>query len=196
LLVPALAALATGRKAGRGLSAPQRNTRLGAVITVVVLAAIVAFPVRKRLLAAWYADLGAVEMARVELAGFPTGEFEDGSRAADMAPAEALFQKALAYNQEDVTANHRLGLIALLRRDFPKAQAYLEVAQTGDPRHRGVEKNLAYCYVWNGQFDQAQRLLQDIPEGGQELEVYTWWWGTQGRPDLATRAEEMVRRLE
>jgi hypothetical protein len=55
---------------------------------------------------------------------------------------------------------------------------------------------LGYDYVWLGQFDRAASLLARIPEAGDELGVYAWWWGTQGREDLAERAAQMAVRLE
>jgi hypothetical protein len=51
-------------------------------------------------MAAWHANLGAVEMARIELADFPSGQWEDGKGAALLAPAEGYFLQALAYNPE------------------------------------------------------------------------------------------------
>ncbi|MEK7327524.1 MAG: hypothetical protein AAB217_19945, partial [Chloroflexota bacterium] len=61
--------------------------------------------------------------------------------------------------------------------------------------HRGVRKVLGYAYVWQGQLDRAAALLSDIPEAKSEMDTYSWWWGTQGRDDLAAQAAAMVERL-
>jgi tetratricopeptide (TPR) repeat protein len=169
--------------------------RLIGIALALIAATILAFIFRFPLLSAWDANIGAVQMARTELADFPSGKWDDGSRASQLASTEALFQKSLELDPMNVTANYRLGLIHMLRRDFPQALSYLEKAYTTAPGHRGVQKNLAYTFVWVGQLDRAQRLLRGIEEGQRELEVYTWWWTTQGRPDLAKQAEEMLVRL-
>ena len=39
-------------------------------------------------------------------------------------------------------------------------------------------------------------LLQAIPETGEEMKVYNWWWETQGRNDLAFNAANMVQIFE
>jgi hypothetical protein len=89
------------------------------------------------------------------------------------------------------TANHRLGLIAMYRRDFRSAVGFLETAHDQSPGHRGVTKALGLCHVWLGQFDKAQATLEAIPEAGHELGVYSWWWQIHGRGDLTEYASAM-----
>lgn len=178
-----------------GLSPTARRRWLWAGAAVVAALLVAAVATRSTWLAAWHADLGAVDMARVELRGFPSGSFDDGRRVGELAAAEARFQAALAYDPANRTANHRLGLIYLLRRDFPAACAYLEQARAVDGGHRGVQKSLGYCYAWAGQPDRAAPLLADIPEARDELGNYAFWWREQGRPDLAAHAEATAARL-
>jgi tetratricopeptide (TPR) repeat protein len=175
-----------------------RDQRLIIMATAVTCAAIliVLYGYRQPLRAAWYADLGAVRMAQTELAGFPSGKWTDDFQLEELKPAERLFEQALRHDERNRTANHRLGLIALGRREFPTAVSYLENAYQADQRHRGIWKALGYSYVWAGQFDQAMVMLAQIPEASDELTVYIWWWGTQDRKDLAQRAATMVKRLE
>jgi lipopolysaccharide biosynthesis regulator YciM len=134
-------------------------------------------------------------MARQELADFPFDDWADLHATADHSISESLFQDSLRYNPGNRTANHRLGLIAMQGGDFTSAALYLEAALQADPNHRGIIKNLGYCYVWLGQPDQARILLQQIPEAHQEMRVYNWWWEAQGRSDLAVKAEEMSQLL-
>jgi predicted Zn-dependent protease len=134
-------------------------------------------------------------MSQVQLSDFPSGAWSDGRIAGDLGHAQSTFEQVIAIDPANRTANHRLGLIAMLRRDYPVAVGYLEAAYRQDPGHRGVVKNLGYAYVWAGQYDLAQGVLASIPEAKKELGIYNWWWGTMGRMDLAQNAEHMVQRL-
>jgi O-antigen ligase len=154
------------------------------------------FAIGDSLLSTWYADLGAVHMSQTELADFPSGRWDDGSQVAALTSAEGLFQKALQLNPNNRTAHYRLGLIAMLRRDFPVALAHLEKAHHLDPAHRGIRKSLGYTYVWAGQLDLAKQVLAQISEAQQELDVYIWWWRAQSRPDLSAQAKEAALILE
>lgn len=199
LVLPGMAVAAVrlpGRctRPARRVRVPQRALAIGAALAIALAA--LGLRLRQPILAAWTANLGAVEMARVELADFPTGAWDDGRDLPRLAGAEGLFWQALQRHPFNRTANHRLGLIAMLRRDFPAAVARLEVARRADPAHRGIAKALAYSYVWAGQFDQALDLLPQIPEARDELAVYPWWWGTQGREDLSANAGAALARLE
>jgi hypothetical protein len=144
----------------------------------------------------WYADLGAVKMANMELAGFPTNEWAGVEMALKLDEADASLHSSLQIDPVNRTANHRLGLISMLRTDFDSASVYLEAAYKQTPKHRGIIKSLGYCYVWSGKMDEAQALLVEIPEAKEELGVYAWWWGTQGRDDLTEKASIMSSQLE
>ena len=151
---------------------------------------------RRSLAAAWFANLGAVAQQRIDLAGGMSGEWRVGAGQALMSQAEPYFQRAVQYQPSNRAAAYRLGLIALVQREFRPASAWLEQAYQADPNHRGVIKALGFTYVWLGDFDSAESMLVSIPEAESELSVYVWWWGTQGRPDLSRRAREMVSRLQ
>jgi hypothetical protein len=183
-----------GVQHGLGISVvPSR----GAIIIAVLFAvAGLAYLSRRVLLASWYTNLGAVEMARVELAGWPSNAWDDGRHVAALAPASDMFQRALSSNPENRTAQHRLGLVAMLRREYDDAVVHLEAAYDQDEGHRGIVKSLGYSYVWAGDLEKAVGQLAEIPEARDEMDVYSWWWGTQGRDDLAEQARSMVSRLD
>jgi tetratricopeptide (TPR) repeat protein len=174
-----------------------RYQRLMMVAAAVACAAvlIVVYAYRQPLLAAWYADLGAVEMAKIQLAGFVPGGRAGDYDVAELEGAERLFKQALRHDSGNRTANHRLGLIASDWRDFSAAVSYLEAALRADQNHRGIRKALGFNYVWSGQLDQAMPLLVDIEEARTHIGWYAWWWGTQDRDDLAERSAAMEERL-
>lgn len=143
----------------------------------------------------WYANLGAVQLAQVELDGFPNNGWHTLAIVPRLEEPTITLQTSLQLDPQNLTANHRLGLIYMLQRDFSLAAHYLEKAYHLSPNHRGITKALGYCYVWLGEYDRAWFFLAQIPESSDELDVYTWWWGTQGREDLAEKAALMIARL-
>ena len=165
---------------------------IGSVVAVIVILALSL----NKIIPLWYANLGAVRMSQVELKDFPRNEWLTSEIVPHLEPADTTLQSALQYEPNNQTANYRLGLIAMLRQDFKTAAVNLETAYQQVPNHRGIVKNLGYCYVWLGDMDRAQTLLDRIPEAQHEMEIYIWWWGTQGRPDLSEKASKMASRLD
>jgi O-antigen ligase len=161
----------------------------------VLVIAIIVFNLN-RIPTLWYANLAAVQMSRVELAGFPKGKWDDARLIPQLHPAEASLHSALQANPYNPTANYRLGLISMLRQDFESAAKELEITYKQLPGHRGVIKNLGYCYVWLGDMEHADTLLVKIPEARGELNVYVWWWKLEGRADLSERASLMISRMK
>ena len=106
-----------------------------------------------------------------------------------------LFHQSLSVDTGNFTAHYRLGLIDMLAWNFSAAQSHLEKALAIQPGHRGVRKELGYCYTWTGNFKQAIPLLKRIPETSDELTFYSWWWRTQGKEDLAVKAELMLQEI-
>lgn len=145
--------------------------------------------------ATYYANLGAVEMARLDLLGW-RGEGNIKPQPAEKYDsAVAYFNRALDEDQGNRTANYRLGLLAVNQQDFDAGCACLEKAYALDPGNRGIVKNLGYCYAWKGDINLAATTLQNIPEASNELEMYSWWWGTQNRDDLSGYASQVVKQL-
>ena len=164
----------------------------GGMVSVLILAIVFYRP----LLSAWYADLGAVAMARIDLKSWGKGAWDDGRNVSALLPAEYLFTQSLQYDNNNRTAQHRLGLIAMLRRDFPTAVLHLEAAHQIDPNYRGIHKSLGYSYAWSGRLDEAAGLLSSIPEAGEELRIYSWWWWTLGHEDLAKNAISVATLID
>ncbi len=170
------------------------NYRIIGVIAVIIIG--VCLLNLNKIRSMWYANLGALQMSRVVLAGFPTNGWTDLKITPQLKTAEVSLRSALRYDPNNLTANYHLGMILMLRRDFKTAAINLETANKEAPTHRGIVKNLGYCYTWLGETDQAAPLLEQVPEASKELVVYEWWWGTQHRADLADKASMMLSLLE
>jgi len=143
----------------------------------------------------WYANLGAVQAAQVELADFPNGEWVGREILPKLDKADASLHISIQLDPTNQTANYYLGLISMLREDFQPASVYLGEAYQQMPYNRGIIKSLGYCYVWLGDVKQAKRLLAEIPETSDELNVYVWWWETKGRDDLSIKASIMIPEM-
>lgn len=175
--------------------ASDRKLRFSFVVMLLGLA-FLAMIYRNEFRAAWYANLGAVQMARVELAGFPTSQWTEPAIAPGLEASSSTLHAAIEADSMNRTANHRLGLIAMLRGDFRSAAAYLESAYAAGPNHRGIIKALGYCYVWLGDMDKAQLLLRNISESEHELAVYIGWWKDRGRQDLSVNISKYLNDLK
>lgn len=172
------------KTANRSWARPGRLIALAAALLIL-------FVFRAPLVSAAIANRGAVEMARVELVGFPQNTWDEGERLEQFQAPAQLFQSALGRSSTNITANYRLGLIAMAEQDYVAAAGFLESAYQVDPGHRGVVKSLGFTYVWLGMFSEAKVLLVEIPEAQDELAAYIWWWQTQARDDLSGKAEQM-----
>ena len=144
----------------------------------------------------WYANLGAVQLSKLELDGFPKSGWAGEDIIPKLDVADKTLHSSLQFDTSNRTANQRLGMIAMLRRDFVPAVGYLSVAYKQTPNHRGIIKSLGYSYTWLGDMDIAQPLLSQTPEAQEELDVYIWWWETQGRSDLSENAAMMLDNLK
>ena len=49
--------------------------------------------------------------------------------------------------------------------------------------------------LWLGDYEVAQPLLAATRDARQELDIYRWWWLTQGEAMLSDRATQMAARL-
>ena len=182
--------------AGLYEEAPSRSVWNPWMVSVAAVVLVIGLLVNfKQIRSIWYANLGSVQLAKVELDGFPSSEWAGKELVPKLGEAETSLHSAVQLDPANRTANHRLGLIAMHHSDFESAAGYLEAARGQTPKHRGIVKSLGYCYVWQGDFDMAQRLLTEIPEADHELEVYVWWWEIQGREDLSSNAAQISSRL-
>jgi tetratricopeptide (TPR) repeat protein len=172
----------------------QRRYLIPGVLLILVLFGLILF--RKPLFSSWYADIGAVQMAKRDLSNWPRDQWNADEDVSGLDSTRDLFHQAASLNPDQRTAWHRLGLIAMQAREFENAQVELENAHQIDPVHRGIRKSLGYVYAWNGEFDQAYGMLEGIGEAKDEMGVYAWWWREQARPDLADQAEYLAHLLK
>jgi len=180
--------------AQRKASSTARGWLLGGGLALLVLAgAGLAFA--KPLASAWNANMGAVAMARIQAGEQPNSFDEIQALQPEFGPALEPFHKALAQNPHNLTALYRLGIHAYYGNDFEKAKTYLLSAHEQNPDHRGIQKLLGYSYTWTGDALNAKSVLMNIPEAGDEMDAYAWWWRTQNQEIFANLASQMAGTL-
>ena len=162
-----------------------------AAATLLLVIVLSLFSYRRHIQASWQANRAVVALAQLELADFPTGEWQTAAELPDYQPVIVRLQQATQLDPANRTANYHLGRLALLRQDFATAVSYLERAYKADPNHRGIRKALGYSYLWSGQLNKSFPLLATLAEVPGELDTYPWWWQSQNRDDLATLAQQM-----
>lgn len=156
---------------------------------------VISFFILPQVRSAVKANLGAIQMAKLELVGFPLGSWEDGLSGSDFSNEKAILLDAIAGDPDQRTANHCLGRIALQDGEYKEAEQYLLTAYQKDPNHTGIQKQLGYTYVWLGQYDNAYALIKRFPEAENELANYATWWGHKGNLTLSTNAQKMYEYL-
>lgn len=186
---------------GLSMNGRETETRAGRIdlrtlAVVAMIWLVIAVVNLDQIRAIWHANVGAVQLAKVELDGFPNTGWAGYAIVPRLDAADASLRASLQLDPVNRTANQRLGMISMSRRDFLSAVGFLETAHTQAPEHRGIVKSLAYGYVWLGEVEKAQEFLSRIPEAVEELDVYVWWWEAQGRSDLSGNAVLALDALE
>jgi tetratricopeptide (TPR) repeat protein len=162
---------------------------------ILMIWTVIAFVFLNQIISIWYANLGAVQLSKVELSGFPNTGWAGIDIIPKLDAANATLHMSIQLDPLNRTANQGLGRIAMLRRDFKSAIGFLEIAHNQAPDHRGLLKSLGYAYAWDGDMVRAQQLLSQTPEAPEELDVYKWWWESQGRSDLSKNASAALNDL-
>jgi O-antigen ligase len=181
-------------KPGNNIGGLVAKVRSPVILFFILLFGIIIF--RKPIIASWYANMGAVDMAKWDLAEWPQNQWDANPEVGRLESAQQQFVKAVSLDPNQRTAWHRSGLIAVQAREFDAAQDELTRAFQIDPEHRGIRKSLGYVLAWNGEFAQAALLLEGIGEARDEMEVYTWWWQDNQQPELADRASNLAQILK
>jgi tetratricopeptide (TPR) repeat protein len=149
---------------------------------------------RQPLLSAWHANWGAVYQTQAEL----SPDLTDEERKAINNRAITHFEQAITLNPAQPVANRRFGMMALNREVFEVAVVYLSQAYEQEPHNQATLKALGLAYLWTGRLGPAQEIFQHLDaqhEVIEELGVWSWYWGEQGREDLSAYAAEMKDRL-
>lgn len=146
----------------------------------------------KPLTAMAYANAGSLTQARAQLAEGLTDE----QRSDLIRQAVSYYEQAVLLDANNRTAQQRLGMLALDAQRLDEAITYLEAAYRADSSNTTTHKALGLAYTWAGRLAEARQLLADVPEIVEELNVWGWWWGTQGEREWAANAYRVSLLLD
>lgn len=161
------------KKAWPGWRKIQVLVGLGVALLVVL------FIWRKPLISSIYANIGSLDQTRQELSVYTWPEWpvqDEVRRTVDLTKATAWYEKALAYDPNNPTANRRLGMIALSRGDYTAALKYLEVAYKGTPGDNATRQLLGEAYIANGRLDEGAALWSGVNNGQSQLVLRAFWY--------------------
>jgi O-antigen ligase len=144
--------------------------------------------------AAYYANLGAVSQTRAELSVYqwPEWPVQDAVRRApevDLNQSLVYYSHSLAMQPNNVTANRRLGQIALSRGNYPVACEHLEKAHAATIHQLVTQRLLGECYAAMGEIEKAAQLWRNVKTNRQQLQLRQWWYHHIDEESVAARLE-------
>ena len=143
---------------------------------------------RAPLLSRVASNLGAVYQTRVELADYTWPEWpiqDEVRRNKDLGPAVAQYERALALDPGNATANRRLGQIELSLGQYEAALDHLKAAYAVEPASNTTRQLLGEAYLANGQREEGRVLWSGVRNDRQQLEIRAWWYEHIGEKERA-----------
>ena len=141
---PAMAIMVSRRQSSyQGAYLPQQLGGFRSLLLVIgasLIAIVLLLSFRGPMTAAWLANQGALQMDRSLLQAWPRNDWRNRRIVSSLQPVQAQLQQALETDQQNRTAQQRLGMIAYLDRDFETAAVHLAIAFEQDQAHRGIKK--------------------------------------------------------
>jgi O-antigen ligase len=139
--------------------------RVGWIVAAFALVALTGLTLERATVAsAWHANLGALRQAQAELDGYHFPDrIPDLARQNDDEEAIAEYTLALAYDPANRTAAVRLGGIALAKRQYEQARAYLAPAYAADPTDLTARRLMGDAELALGRLDEAYALWATVP---------------------------------
>ncbi|MHB1295225.1 MAG: O-antigen ligase family protein [Anaerolineae bacterium] len=185
LLLPfgVLAAVARFPHAAEQALAPiaeraRRQWVWGLLAGLVVLGAALGMNWRT-VLATLYANLGAVEQSRVELAAYSQEQFAERPmdrvrQDVNLDAAINLLQKAVSLDPSQVTARQRLAAIALSRGAYADARTHMETAWAAGHQDAVTRLLLADALVATGEPERAAGIARGLKWAVPRLQGQLW----------------------
>jgi len=159
----------------------------GAVLLSLMMALAVCW---RPLLGTWYANLGAEEQSRVELAlyvergrtaGVTLDDLDQIRRQERLDGAVGWLERAVQVDAANPTARQRLAALALSRGQYEAALAHMQAAWEAGHRDEVTRLLLGDALVANGRVEQAAEMVDGLEWGKSRLRHQAWYryWHNQ-----------------
>ncbi len=164
------------------------------------IVAIIALLLRPGAMAELQANMGTVTQTRTELAIYrwPTWPIQDELRrndTVDLSVAIDYYTNALALNPMNVTAQRRLGQIAISLGKYESAQHHLEIAYEIAPDQRPTRQMLGEIYAIRGDLERAVQLWKTVDTTNGQLNARYWWYTHIGAEQQADWLKQAISQL-
>lgn len=151
--------------------------------------------------AAVYANAGAISQTQAELSIYadstlPIQDVVRLKNGDELAQAKQFYNEAIALNPYNVTAQWRLGQIALAQGNYVKAEDHLRQAHVLAPQHRAVSQLLGEVYAVQGQAEKAVQLWQPLDMSHNQLQLRLWWYEMIGDESREANYQEAIQLYE
>jgi O-antigen ligase len=157
------------------------------------LAMLLALVWRGPLLSLVFSNLGAVHQSQAELSVYewPAWPIQDAlRRELDLGQPVAEFERALALDPNNASANRRLGQIELSLGEYEDALRHLEAAYAAEPWSPTTQLMYGEALIVNGRLDEGQAQWAALSPGEGQFQVRAFWYRHIGDDQRADWIEQ------
>lgn len=174
-----------------------RVTLAVAVPVGVIALSLLALIWQQPLVAAWQADLGAVNQAKAELAGYLEKGFDlyQARQEGGSSQATNHLEQALVLEPAQPAANLRLGLTWLGQGQYEAAIPLLEWAFQAQPGRQAARQALAEAYLAVGRLEESAALWDGVDEAEAKLKQLCRGYGARGDEARAANTTWVAERV-
>lgn len=182
----------------RLMHAPRWLAPILAGTTVLVVVFIAFVPTTRAMIEA---NLGALAQTRAELSVYewPRYSFQDQLRRdgiVKLDDAIAGYQRALALDPGNATANRRMGQIELSRGHYDTAHRYFESAYANAPQHVATRLLLGELAAFDGDVARTTSLWRGLDMTANPLQTRLWWYEFIGDQERLRKLRQATQKAK
>jgi cytochrome c-type biogenesis protein CcmH/NrfG len=150
----------------------------------------------QRSLSLVHSSLGSVYQSQAELSVYSWPEWplqDEVRRQVDMSRSVSEFEKALALDPQNATANRRLGMIELSLGEYQDALVHLKAAYAAEPHVATTRQLLGEALIVNGYVEEGQALWSDVNTEQGQLDARIFWYQYIGDAERAAWIEQAAK---
>ena len=150
----------------------------------------------QRTLSLFHSSIGSVYQSQAELSLYSWPEWplqDEVRRQVDMSRSVSEFEKALALNPQNASANRRLGMIELSLGEYRDALVHLRAAYEAEPNVTTTRQLLGEALIVNGYIEEGQALWSDVNTEQGQLDARIFWYEHIGDAERAAWIQQAAK---